>query len=441
MNNEKNETTSNEERLNFVTETEYRKNLKAVARKRRRRRAELKSFAIIVLLGFFVFSSICILRDYMYYPKKTVSEGIISRNFTNNTRGIPNQPQEDRLAAWDSELPNFIQRDIKEAEKKGYDINYTIGNSLLKISVDETGKPSLYIHGGNTYFTSIMFDTFTNFSIYKHDKEIHLYGYNNDMFQHLTFYPSFDKSIDYTTLTYDLNMPLDHESKGIDTFNFKDYSLYYDKNTQTFSFYSNGKVISSKVFYDSVETLNLYHGIIITQNHMLYRIFAYIKDGLPELKFVFVDDGVELIKSEYQYYSCAYLIPSDQSSSGLPILKKDDDYYVICPNNWEDYDKYALAGSKLSQYNRETDYSSKLINLEDIFVSAEFKYYNSGWSIIVSFDVNGKIYTTDEYPFYGYDNRINLSDKDVEKLSVKVNSIDEIEEHMQIIRKAYESYY
>lgn len=456
MNDERNDTTSEKEKEELITEEDaekirLRRQKRAEARKRRKRKERWNCFKRlffeIIVICFLVF----LIKNYIYYPIKTVSDGTIYRNLTEDTFAIPDLPKEERLVAWDSELPKFVEKDIKEAREKGYTICYTIGSTVLKIAIDENGEPYLRISNNSSF--SRMFENFTNFSIYKDGDDVHVYGYTSEYayserwFVHLMFFSAFDKSPDYTTLTYDSNLPLNHEDRGVNTLRFKDYSLYYDEDTQTFSFYSEGKVISSKVFYDSVDRIELYKGIIITQNHMLYRIFAYIKDGLPELKFVYVADGLELSESKWRYSSYAYLSPIDKSYSIFPIFKKDEEYYITIPNNWEDYDRYCLSNSVLSDYDRNTDYSFTLVNLEDAFVSAEFEYSSSEWSgendweITITFNINGRIYTNDDYCFYGYDQRIKLSDKDVEKLSVKVNSIDEIEEQILRIREAYESYY
>lgn len=451
MNDERNGTTSEEEKEGLITEEDaeeirLRRQKRAKARKRKKRKEQLNCFKRLIFWVVGICFLAFLIKNYIYYPMKTVSDETIYRELTNHTFAIPNLPEEERLVAWDSELPKFVENDIKEAREKNYKICYTIGSTAIKIAIDEDGEPYLWISNSSS-LSSIMLDKFTNFSIYKDGDDVHVYGYVEKWFVHLTFYSDFDEYPDYTTLTYDSNLPLNHKDKGISTLRFKDYSLDYDEDTQTFYFYSGGKVISSKVFYDSVDRIELYKGIIITKNHMLYRIFTYIKDGLPELKFVYVADGLELSESKWRFYSYASLSPIDKSNSTFPIFKKGEEYYITTPNNWEDYDKYCPSNLELSEYDRDTDYSFTIVNLKDAFVSAEFSYTSSEWSsesewkVTINFNINGRIYTNEDYCFYGYDQRIQLSDKDVEKLSVKVSSIDEIEEQILRIREAYESYY
>lgn len=412
------------------------------ARNRRKRKQQNKCkllvFLFILTIAVIIFSVI-----YALYPKKTVSSNTICRDFTNKTYILPKLPEEQRLIAWDSELPNIIKNDIKEAKKKGYNIRYAIGNSVLCITFDKNGDPVL--EGNSNYSWALSsFNTLKNFSIYQKDNALYLYGYNpeyGNFFKEEIFYSDYDTYPTDKSLTYDTNMPLTHKSKGIGTIKFDTCSLYYDEDTQTFSFYSKGKVISSKIFSDTVDYINIYNGVIITKNHMLYHIYTYIKDGVPDIKFVYVADGVELVESTKSYYSTAHLVTKDMESSDIPIFKVKDEYYVTIPNNWEDYNKYSLSNAKLNVYDRKTDYDLTLINLKDSFVSAQFDYKYSEWNIVISFNINGKIYTTDEYLFYGYDTRISLSNDDVEKLSIKVSSIEELEQQVQTIRDVYESYY
>lgn len=431
-----------EEREDIITEEDAERKRRIEARRRRKRKQQNKrkllAFLFILAVAVIIFFVI-----YASYPQKTVSNSTICRDFTNKTSFLPKLPEEQRLIAWDSELPDIIKKDIKEAQNKGYDIRYTIGNSVLCITFDKNGEPVL--EGNSNYSWALSsFNTLKNFSIYQKDNALYLYGYNpeyGNYFKEEIFYSDYDKYPDETSLTYDTNMPLNHKSKGIGVIKFDTCSLYYDEDTQTFSFYSKGKVISSKIFSDTVDYINIYDGVIITKNHMLYHIYTYIKDGVPDIKFVYVADGVELVESTQSYYPTAYLVTKDMESSGIPIFKVKDEYYVTFPNNWEDYNKYSLSNEKINVYDRETDYGLTLIKLKDAFVCAQFNYEYSEWSIIISFNINGKIYTIDEYLFYGYDTRISLSDDDAEKLSVKVASIEELNQQIQTIRDAYESYY
>lgn len=456
MNNEQNERNTIEHEGGVVTDNsetvtekndeqarlERKKRLEASKRRKsRRRKKRVKSMLLfLVILGVAVF---IVLNLCSTYPFRKEFKDTICRDFTYKTSVLPELPSEERLVAWDSELPNIIQRDLKKAKEEGCTVDYTIGNSILHIYFNDEGEPMLEASSSYSWVLNSL-DTFENFSIYKKGDDLYVYGYENqylNCFTEQIFYSDYSKHPSYETLTYDINMPLNHETKGIRTLEFNTCSLYYDEDTQTFSFYSKGKEISSKTFFDTVEEISLYNGIIITKNHMLYRIFTYVKDGLPDLKFVYVADGLELSESTRSYYDTAYLTPTDRESSTLVIFKGEDGYYTTTPNNWEDYDKYSLSSDALNNYDREADYSISLVNLKDAFVSARFKYSYSEWEVLISFNINGKIYTTDEYTFYGYDTRINLSDQDAEKLSVKVNSIDEIETQVQNILDAYASYY
>lgn len=430
---------SREELMAMPEDFEREKRRQRRERERRKRKRQMIKRMLSVIGYLFLLAGLAIfLFWYVEFPHKTTSDGFITRDFTNKMFFIPKIPTDGRDVAWDSELPGFIEKDIKEAKNKDYKIRYTVGNSSLEISFynEET-----LVEVRSSYSWALpSFNTLSNFSIYKKGNNLYLYGYNEDYsdnFQRYILYSDYSKYPNYDSLTYDTNLPLSLESKGIGSLELGDYSMCYD-DEKTFYFYKDGKEVSSKSFSDSISEVHQYDGLLITTNNMLYIIYAYEKDGVPDLKFVYITDGVEYAKTESSYFN-ARLTATDSKS--LPILMRDNVYYTLVPNNWEDYNDYCISNSNLKPYDRDTDYSVTLINLEDAFVSAKFEYGYSEWNVEIAFNINGKIYTTDDYALYGYDTRIHLSDEDAQKLSVTVKSIEDFKEHIQTIRDAYPSYY
>lgn len=404
----------------------------------RRKLKKIRRIIIIILFIALILSLFC----WFEYPKKDISDGVITRDFTEKTLFLPELPQIKRDSIWDSELPKIVERDIKKAMQEKLTIRYSIGNSILEIDFDEN-KPILEISSKDLWAIS-SFNTLRDFSIYKKKNDLYVYGINaqlSDIFEEYIFYSDYSKSPESETLTYDNNLPFSAIDKAIGTLTLSDYSLYYDKE-QTFYFYKKGNFISSKKFPDAIETIKLYDGLILTKNNMLYLIYAYEKDGVPDLKFVFVADGVELLKDSKYSYSMPRLTPSNKEQVYLPILKLDGQYHTIIPNNWDDFDKFFVANETLNPYERGTDYGVKFVKIEDIFESARFKYkYDNSWEVTLNFNVNGSLYSYDEYYFNGYDSTIELSKEDCDKLSVTVKSIEDLKNHIETIRKVYPSYY
>lgn len=434
----------NGSRMNeMVAADEYTETIRRreAAKRRKLKRKKERIKAIFSLVKFVLFFAIIIAGFFWItqYPHKDISNNVIIRNFTNKMVFIPKLSVDNHIYAWDSELPNFVKKDLKQAKAKDYTIKYIVGSSSISIEFSD-GKPIAEINSQNTWALP-SFNTLSNFSIYKKGNDLYVYGYDEeyrDSFTQYILFSDYEKYPDYNTLTYDTHLPFSLKDLSIGTVNFGEYSLLYDKEN-TFYFYKDGKIVSSKKFSDPISKVDLYDGLLTTTNNMLYMIYAYVREGIPELKFVYVADGVSFAESKSSSFPPS--LKSSETNDYLPVLSKNNEYYTLIPNNWEDYTNYCIAEPKLKTYSRDIDYSASLVKLEDAFVSAKFENPYYEWSIEISFNINGKIYTSDDYLLYGYDSKIELSDTDIQKLAITVRSIDEFKSHIQTIRETYPKYY
>lgn len=397
---------------------------------------------IVKPLCYIIFIICCIGVFFWFenYPHKSVENGYIQRDFTKKLFFITELP-EDRNVAWDSELPELIRKDIEKAKEKGYIIRYSIGNYMLEITFDEEeqNKPIIEICSIDSWPIS-SYNSLENFSIYKYKNDLYIYGYNlelPDCFEYYVLYSDFSEHADNRTLTYDTNLPFYSEDKGIGTVRFGEFSLQYDEKN-TFSFYSDGEVVSSKEFTEPISEVNIYNGMLFTEDKKLYMIYAYYKNDIPEIEFVFVTDDIESLDNDEYLKASLYLNSSD--GDYLPILMKGGEYYVIVPNNKEDYNNFSVSKRELNPYKSDADYKMNLVKIEDTFVSAEFQYDCSTWEVLLSFNIKDEICTY-KYKFNGYDDRIELSEEDAKKLSVTVSTIVEFRNHIKEIRDIYPNYY
>ena len=374
-----------------------------------------------------VFGVIAIINLFLN-PFFKANNGIIKRNLANYSILINKEP-DGRYVAWHSELPQFISEDINYAQKNGYEIEYTFFDTIIKI-VNQDGVMSLKIDTVDLYDSINLYD----FSIYKgNDDNLIIYGYNylwDPWFEKITI-----SKDDYlsNTLTYDTNLPFDQDSIG--TTNIGEYSLLIKKesdenNKYRFLFYKDGKLVSITSFPKEVKCYNKYNGAIFTTDNELYMSYVKIEEDKPIAKFILVDKVDELIDMNS--------LSVDNIS--LPILKLNGEYYTISSNNWEIY-KACSIGSELV-LNKSIDSSNldlELVNLKDIFTSAEF--INDGdWSAKLQFNVNGLLakYT---YRINGYDSGVGIYTHEVEELSKTVNSLDEYWNHVEKIRETYAKRY
>lgn len=377
------------------------------------------------------------------YPFKQVKEDTIRRNLNNSEGYIHQISSEGHSVAWNSELPKFVIRDIALAKEKNYKIEYSYGSSTIYIYYSD-GIPCLEIDSPYSWILSASFsEPLYNFSIYRSEDQqsIEIYGYHSpreDYFEKVVLYADVKKMPYSDTLSYDTNMPLSTDiSDTIWTVAYGDYSMYVDTENSTFSFYKDGEVVSSKVFQDSIKEIYRYGGFVTTQNGLLYKMYVYEKNGIPDLTFRFIADDVNFMPVRYSSY--ASITYEDVS---LPIVTKkgdDETLYVIAPNDWLVYLTYGSADGTISEYLPDQDYSMEILKLEDKFAYAEFSY-NSYWKSKVSFKINNRICSA-TYSLDGYDHNISLSDGEKAELSIKVWSEKVMWEHIKKIRETYASYY
>lgn len=398
------------------------------------------------IISRLVLIAVVLIAAYLYtfffrYPRQSIQDTTITRNLAKGPEFLIPIFKEERQLAWDSEIPDFMEKDFKLAKEKGYTIEYSFGPHTIRGFWDED-VPCITIDTPYDMYLSISFySEKENFSIYYDaDNEcmvIYAYphGYSNQ-FEKLTLYTDPAKWPDEKTLTYDKNLPLDTSTYGsIDSVKYEDYSLVFEEETSTFHFFKDGEIISSRKFHDPVNKLFRYLGYIITDNHLLYKIYAYERDGVPDLKFVYIASDVYLVEDSYGY-SCEAL-----SGNGvqLPILKtKTGQFFTVLP---EDFDVYKLYGfaPEINPYKPQTNYNISLVNLEDNFVNAEISYDGS-WKVHFNYCIGGYIFSFNRN-LDGYDRYYSLSEAEKEDLSVTVESLEELWEHIAKIRRAYEPHY
>ena len=396
----------------------------------------------ILMLALIVISFVFIF--IFYYPHRHIKDDVITRNLTNSTLFLPKMFSEERTLAWDSELPYWIKNDLNLAKKKKYPIEYQFGSSTINIHFDDE-TPYLSASSPYSWFLSISFseNSLSNFSVYydKSEKALKVFGYSKsspEQFESYTLYSDYTKIPEQDTISYDTNLPLNLDIyASIDAVQCGDYSLYFDKETSTFLFYKDGKVVSSRTFQDSIDKLYIYDGIITTTNNLLYKIYVYEKDGVPDIKFVFVSEDASVIREAPFAALCKNLSSKDTS---LTIVQKHEEFYVLYPEDIETYKVYDAIGYDLPKYKSGLNFNINLVKLRNQFSYAEFSNDSKYWNVTLNFNINGELYST-AFRINGYDSIVSLNEDEINKLSIRVDSLDEIWNHIEKIREAYGTYY
>lgn len=419
---------------------------RAKAREERRRKQyerRLKRKIISRLLLFALVIGGALLFCYVTrYPHQKLENNVITRDLGRGPEFITDYFSTEPDLVWDSNLPKFVQKDFMLAKQKGYSIEYTFGAYKI-IGRVEDGTPYIFLDSPYGSLLSFSFyERKENFSMYysEEDDALIIYAYPSaspDQFEKLILYADPTKYPYSQTVTYDKNLPLSlgsHES--LNAVRYGDYSLYFNAEDSTFYFYKDGKVVSSRKFHDKAKQVYCRRGFIETENKLIYKMYVYEKDGLPDVQCVFVASDMLMFHNKYGY---SYKILYGQDIN-LPILqnKSGSRFFTILPNDWDIYELYGNS-KDLNEYAPKCDYSLQVISLEDKFSYAEFEY-SIGWKVTLNFLIDGAIFSID-LDVDGYDPSFSLTDSEITELSVQVNSYDEMWAHFEKIRETYNSHY
>ena len=349
----------------------------------------------------------------------------------------------DRNVTWHQEtLPSFIQKDMEYAKKNNYDIKYIFEDNIrIELYYNyEYEEWWLYIRNPRVSYITGEF-TIADFSIYKKDDNIEIYGYDATYRRYFGKVLITKDSAKFTALTYDSNLPFDMKDESLGINRIGEYSLVIKEDENKFSFYKDGNFISSQEFSEGkIAQVNQYDGFLFTNKDQLYVMYAELKDGMPTIKFVYAGQADGSLGTGYNnYLSCA----DEDMHMRLPIMIREGKYYVVVPEDWETMETLGFRNAELdAEEISSPNYSVKLVELEKSFKDASFTYNAIGiWYATLKFEFNGVDFFI-EYQFGGYDDSVELPDALVSKyISTKVKSIDELWEHIEDLRIEYFDYY
>lgn len=344
----------------------------------------------------------------------------------------------DRNIAWHQEaVPSFMEKDMKYAEEKDYDITYIYKDVYIKLNYNkEHDEWWINIHSPSNFYITGEF-TIADFSIYKGDGCINIYGYD------ATYRKYFGKVVidkdgaDFTALTYDTNIPFDSKDKSIGSNQIGDYSLVVEENI--FSFYKDGMLVSSQEFpYGMCKEVDQYNGLILNNKGQLYIAYAEMKENNPFIEFSYVGEADKILRGLRGYLKCM----DEDMHINLPIIVKDGKYYVTVPEDWQVMKLLGFASNKLNTEVKNPNYSMKLVEIETAFEKASFTYTaNKLWYTTVFFKFNGVEFSID-YQFGGYDDSVELPEKVSAKYQgIETDSISELWKIIEALRIEYFDYY
>lgn len=388
-----------------------------------------KCFLVTVAIGIGIIVAI-----YTFITRETIIDNVLIRNISYNLE-IPKEPI-DRKIAWESELPEFIEKDIRQLEEKS-DIDiiyYRIGKRIILI---EEGK------GLKIKLTEEKRVCLSDFSIYRNSSgNLVIYGVNYGSFER---YELSSKTNEWKedTITKNAELPFDIEADFISS--VKDFYLYIDRNTDEIFIYRNKQLVSPKYSVGKLQD-SYRDGIFVTEDNQVWIAYILPKGEKAEIKLEKIGD-VDGIRSYYRDDFCC-ILENDEIITYLPIFVKNGKYVVTVPANWESYQFYAMHD--IEKRPKEPNFQLQLIPLEDIFQSAIIKYNKDryGWFAEMKLELNGKM------AIYDYEISVptlRMSDNkeiDIPKeiaVTDKISLLKEIkkirEAYLELIKKSYENEY
>ncbi len=381
-----------------------------------------------LLFTMLIIFVIALIYDTVNKPNFKVHDNVIKRNLSwVNFLEMDYEPI-NRDAAWDSELPNFMYEDIQYAEENDIEkIEYVFKSSkinLLRFSED-----------WDLYFNDDFSEHFYNFSLYRNKTSISVYGYYHGSFCKTEIgYGVGGKDI----LTYYPDLPFNLELD--ETFNktkVGDYTLLNSYNS--FYLYKDGNIITSTEFEEgNIKKIQLFRGIFTTTNNELYIILLGELDGKPQIIFQLLSSEIEV--EDFLLSSPLPVLYNQDKTNELPIIKKKDGYYVICPEDWNTFEKYNVQTFSKFHEIEENKIKISLVSLLETFEKAEISYSAQTWTALLIFNLNGEKYLY-EYYFGGYDESINLPDSIAEKFSLTVESFGDLWKVIENVRESYYEFY
>ena len=407
---------------------EYIKN----ANKEKIKKACFGAFIIVaVIINFYLLSySVAELNqreEKSYYIEREIEKKVFY--------DLEEEPNRD--FAWDSELPEFIEDDIRYLKKnKNFQYaKYIFGNSEFYIQLDND-FPILCLSKDEYGYS--------NFSIYKSKNSIIIYGEDiNDRFIRCEI----KKNGSYFTEIKTVNIAIAFSEKVKDYEEIKPgYYLCIGQDARTVFAYHEKEVIGEKITLDStVNLLDAYklgYPMIYTRDK-LYIPYLLVNE---KNKISFRLEKVDNISLE-EYDSLKYIRirEDDLDYWSLPAVERDNDIIIFMPKNLANFNDYIKSEGVYTVYD-ESNFEWMQVSIREAFLKAEFDMLNdfgykvAVWNATIYLNI-GNFIGTFEYEVNGYDKDIEIPDTETGLSSYTALSEDEFWEIVEKIRSTYAKYY
>lgn len=406
----------------------YKNQINYMRKKIKKQKNIIKLLLILIVLGFLTI----IVKNF--YNKEIVKD-IMFKELSEEE--FQYEPQDNNIA-WSSELPEVIINDMKYAEENDIRyICYFLKGISLFLRYDDNNWSAITLDAERGYL-NYENEGLTNFSIYKSNGMIVLYGYKDNFFIR-------EQNGKREILTYDINLPLNFHS--IHTFVIGKYTVGYESGN--FYWYQKGilqkKISINEELGKNVEVIQFWEdpSIFITADNELYYILVWSENNQPCMKFQYVGT----VDKESVQITCV-----SAKNEGIS-LKLINDKYLIVPKNLDlkIFLDLSLTWNKKSSLLEKpsdidlTELKLEMVNLLDCFFSCTFIYQPefmdyTPWIVEWKYVVKDIVFSQTK-TFNGFDRTIEIPDEVAEKYAITVKTVSQYWDTVEAIRKEYSKYY
>lgn len=323
-----------------------------------------------------------------------------------------------RDIAWDSEVPSWLEDDM----------SYLINNYMEYIEY-KFGSYEFYMEPyGDIYLYSYGDRGLSNYSIYKNENHIVIYG--EDEYERFMRYEISKVGI-YSSEVMTKNIAV----KFSDSENIRDiiyltynYDLCIGDDNKTVFLYSDNQRVGEAITLNSkvnFQKICEYYTVLYTADNEVYM--PYIVDNslhLEKLPSEFDLDsniGTVEFRDDEMYFS-----------NIAPIIFQENSAKVLVPKNEEAFDVN-------QKYYFKTSLEWELIPVEEMFIKADIKHKDKLATVYLKY---GDMIGTFDYKINGYDSNISIPISETSlRDSYTVFSEEEYWEIIEKIRETYAKYY
>ncbi len=412
---------------------DYQKNEKR--NKRMKKKERLKKWLIFLIVMFaLLVGALLFIKSFKSRRKTAVDidgKQYAYRQIECLVGKFENEPT-NRDLAWDSEYPEFVQKDIEYLQKHE-EISYVeYRYKTYKFSIDVTDDELSSLTIGNDYLT--------NYSLYRSGDSIIVYGECSSMFLKYELNQKYSAAYEPEVITKNVNVPISEKASKVLYWRYNCY-LCISENQKEVFVCKDRKVVGEKYVSDV--------------GGLRFVDYQYIADADNNLFMpIIYEDESENLVLDVQKMGNADLGKNDEKLGNLvisglydlPAVKDGLNTKFFVPQNIKSYKRYL---DSRFPYDTDTNLGWTEKSLWENFSKIEFTYEyidaslydeeQKGWKVTFYYSLDDDTQATYDYILDGIDSFVILNQDEPKKYTAYTE--EEYWDTVSTIRNIYEGYY